>query len=82
MYDGIVAEQAGPKGRVCVPGQVIDGGVTSSRFTKKEQVAVLLEASVAVSVTVEAPKPDTVLPAAGDWVTTGVLQLSATTNAL
>lgn len=62
--------------RVWVPGQTITGGVASTLFTLKKQVAVLPLASVARSETVEKPIPETEVPAAGVWSIAGAPQLS------
>ena len=64
-------------------GQVIVGDVESTLFTVNEQEAGELPfPSLAVSVTVVAPTPDTVVPETGDCVTVGVPQLSAVLTAL
>ena len=57
-------------------GQEMPGGVTSTRFTLKLQLAVRPASSMSVSVTVVDPTPETAVPAAGDWVTVGAEQLS------
>ena len=53
------------------------GLVLSTRFTLKVQFDELPLASVAVSVTVVVPTPETEVPAAGDCVTVTDKQLSA-----
>ena len=58
------------------------GGVLSTRFTVNEQVAVLPLPSLAVSVTVVAPTPVTVVPEIGNCATVGVPQLSEALAAL
>jgi hypothetical protein len=63
---GRAASQEASSTRVWVPGQVMMvGGVLSCLLTVKEQVAVLPFPSLAVSVTVMAPAPLTVVPAGG-----------------
>ena len=57
-------------------GHVIEGGVLSTRLTVNEQVEALLEASVAVKVTVVEPTPETGDPTAGLCVTVTDEQLS------
>jgi hypothetical protein len=60
---------------------VIVGTVVSTRFTLNVQLAELPLASVTVNVTTVVPKPDTAVPAAGDWVMVNepaAVQLSAT----
>lgn len=61
---------------VCVPGQVTEGAISSTRFTVNEQLAVFPLPSLAVRVTVVLPTPVTCVPNAGAWVKAGVLQLS------
>ena len=61
---------------VVLPGQEIPGTVLSTTLTLKVQVLELLLASVAVNVTVVVPTPLNAAPAAGDWVTVTVPQLS------
>lgn len=46
-------------------GQVISGGVLSTRFTLKEQVVVLFDASREVRVTTVVPVLNTELPTGG-----------------
>ena len=53
----------------CATGQVIVGGVVSTLLTVNVQLAVFPDPSVAVSVTVVVPTPDTIAPTAGDCVT-------------
>ncbi len=52
------------------------GEPTSTLFTVKVQEAVVLQPSVAVSVSVIGPVPLTVVPTVGDCISVGVLQLS------
>jgi hypothetical protein len=68
VYDGMVPVHELFNTSVWFAGQVIAGGVLSTRVTVNVQVAVLPFASVAVSVTVVVPTPVTVVPAAGDCV--------------
>jgi len=60
----------------------MEGAILSTRFTLKEQLAVLLLPSVAVSVTTVVPTPDKARPDAGNWATAGVPQLSERLAAL
>lgn len=62
---------------VWAAGQVMVGTDVSVLFTVKEQLFVLPLPSLAVRVTIELPTPVNTVPDAGDWVTTGVPQLSA-----
>jgi hypothetical protein len=68
VYDGIVPVQELFNTSVWFEGQVIAGGVLSTRVTVNVQVAVLPFASVAVMVTVVVPTPVNTVPAAGDCV--------------
>lgn len=77
LYADSVVVQLLLRVKVCVAGQEMVGGVLSTRVMVKEQVAVRFPASTAVSITVLLPTPVKVVPAIGDWVTVGVLQLSA-----
>lgn len=63
--------------RFTAVGQFSDGAVLSTLFTVKVQFALFEDPSVAVIVTVVAPVPLRLEPAAGDWVTVRpVAQLS------
>ena len=73
----MVPDQEALAATVALAGQLMLGAVTSFKVTVNAQVAVLLPASVAVSVTVWAVLwPVKVVLAAGLWATLGVPQLS------
>lgn len=74
LYAGNKTEHPALNESVWVAGQVIDGGVTSSRKILKVQYAVL-NPSLAVRVTVKISS-EIVVPAAGVCITVGVPQLS------
>ena len=55
----------------CVPGQVIEGAVVSVFETENTQFPEFPDASVAVSVTLNVPGPETVVPGIGLCETAG-----------